>query len=37
MTERGREPVVIEVKIDEPNTPNLSGEAVGKSLTNWFR
>ncbi len=28
--ERGREPIVIEVKIDEPNAPNLSGEAQAR-------
>ena len=28
--ENGRDPVVIEVKIDEPNAPNLSGEAQAR-------
>ena len=40
--ERGLEPVVIEVKIDEPNGPNLRGEAqarkhLGKQLTSYER
>ena len=40
--ERGREPVVIEVKIDEPNAPNLSGEAqarehLGRQLVSYER
>ena len=38
--ERGREPIVIEVKIDEPNTPNLSGETqarehLGRQLVSY--
>ena len=42
VTERGREPVVIEVKIDEPNAPNFSGEAqakehLGKQLVSYER
>ena len=42
VTERGRESVVIEVKIDEPNAPNLSGEAqarghLGKQLVSYER
>ena len=42
VTERGRESVVIEVKIDEPNTPNLSGEAqarghLGRQLVSYER
>ena len=40
--ERGREPIVIEVKIDEPNAPNLSGEAqarehLGRQLVSYER
>ena len=40
--ERGREPVVIEIKIDEPNAPNLSGEAqarehLGRQLVSYER
>ena len=38
--ERGREPIVIEVKIDEPNAPNLSGEVqarehLGRQLVSY--
>ena len=40
--ERGREPIVIEVKIDDPNAPNLSGEAqakehLGRQLVSYER
>ena len=40
--ERGRDPVIIEVKIDEPNAPNLSGEAqarehLGRQLVSYER
>ena len=40
--EHGREPIVIEVKIDEPNAPNLSGEAqarehLGRQLVSYER
>ena len=40
--EKGRDPVVIEVKIDEPHAPNLSGEAqarehLGKQLVSYER
>ena len=40
--ENGRDPVVIEVKIDKPNAPDLSGEAqarkhLGKQLTSYER
>ncbi len=40
--ERGREPIVIEVKIDGPNAPNLSGEAqarehLGRQLVSYER
>ncbi len=40
--ERGRDPIVIEVKIDEPNAPNLSGEAqtrehLGRQLVSYER
>lgn len=40
--EHGRDSVVIEVKIDEPNTPNLSGEAqarehLGRQLVSYER
>ena len=42
VTERGRESVVIEVKIDEPNAPNLSGETqarehLGRQLVSYER
>ena len=40
--EKGRDPVVIEVKIDEPHAPNLSGEAqarehLGRQLVSYER
>ena len=40
--ERGRDPVIIEVKIDEPNAPNLGGEAqarehIGRQLASYER
>lgn len=42
VTERGRDSVVIEVKIDEPNTPDISGEAqaqehLGRQLASYER
>lgn len=42
VTERGRDSVVVEVKVDGPNTPNLSGEAqarehLGRQLRSYKR
>ena len=42
VTERGRDSVVIEVKIDKPNAPDLTGEAqarehLGRQLTSYER
>ena len=42
VTESGRDSVVIEVKVDEPNAPNLSGEAqarehLGRQLISYER